>query len=87
MKARLAAIGQTAAFSALYGHSLSEPVMTDDPDRRRMLQLSLAAIPALMVLGAADSAFATSGVKPATGAGPEHDFDFFFGAWRIRHRR
>ena len=61
--------------------------MTDDPDRRRMLQLSLAAIPALMVLGAADSAFATYGVKPATGAGPEHDFDFFFGAWRIRHRR
>jgi len=62
--------------------------MTDNPDRRRIMQLSLAAIPALLALGKAGSALAEDLAKPATsGAGPEHDFDFFLGSWNVRHRR
>ncbi|MBC7988080.1 MAG: DUF1579 domain-containing protein [Luteimonas sp.] len=62
--------------------------MTDNPDRRRIMQLSLVAIPALMVLGKAGSALAEDPAKPAIGgAGPQHDFDFFLGSWSVRHRR
>lgn len=60
--------------------------MTDNPERRRLLQLSLAVIPTLMT---PNSAGATqSFAKPvASGTGPEHDFDFFLGSWSVKHRR
>ena len=62
--------------------------MTDNPDRRRIMQLSLVVIPALMALGKTGSALAAGLAKPATsGAGPQHDFDFFLGSWNVRHRR
>ncbi len=55
--------------------------MTGDPDRRRLLSLA-AALTALV--GAPD---ALAEATPRTGAGPEHDFDYFFGRWTVRHRR
>jgi len=62
--------------------------MTDNPGRRRIMQLSLVVIPALMALGKTGSALAAELAKPATsGAGPQHDFDFFLGSWNVRHRR
>ncbi|WP_266172181.1 hypothetical protein [Dyella subtropica] len=63
-------------------------MQTDNPDRRRIMQWSLAAIPALMALGHADGVFAEGVAKPtAGGTGPEHDFDFFLGRWHVKHRR
>lgn len=63
-------------------------MMTDNPDRRRMLQLTLGALPVLLTLGGARSAFGDPGVERDSGvAGPEHDFDFFLGSWRVKHRR
>lgn len=60
--------------------------MTANPDRRRLLQLSLAALPGLLASGHASSVLAaTASVPPA--AGSVHDFDFFLGAWNVRHRR
>jgi hypothetical protein len=52
-------------------------------ERRRLMQLTLAALPALVV---------TQGVqaeasRTTTAPGISHDFDFFFGEWRVRHRR
>lgn len=44
-------------------------------DRRHVLQLALAALPA--------SALAT----PAQAAGSVRDFDWFIGSWRVEHRR
>ncbi len=71
-----------------FSHAPGETVMTDNPDRRRIMQLSLAAIPALMALGRTDNTFAQAPAKPAaSGAGPQHDFDFFLGSWNVRHRR
>lgn len=63
--------------------------MTPDPDRRRMMQLSLlAAVSGLMPLGGTGSAAARDiGKDAATGAGSVRDFDFFLGAWQVRHRR
>lgn len=59
--------------------------MTDTPDRRQLMRL-LAAVPALMAL--TGNTLAADVAKPASaGTGPEHDFDFFFGVWRVRHRR
>ena len=46
--------------------------------RRRLMQLALAALPTL-ALGAEAQTHVDSGIS--------HDFDFFFGAWRVRHRR
>jgi hypothetical protein len=52
--------------------------MTPNTDRRQMLQLLIsAAVPAVMPA----HAFA------ASGAGREHDFDFFLGRWQVGHRR
>lgn len=48
-------------------------------DRRQLLQLALAAIPAL---GAAEAL-----AQPAPSGGGVHDFDFFIGAWDVHHRR
>jgi hypothetical protein len=51
-----------------------------DPDRRRILRLSLLTlVPALIQRG--ETAVA------AGGAGPERDFDFFLGTWDVHHRR
>lgn len=62
--------------------------MTDNPDRRRIMQLSLAAVPVLLMSGGAGTAFAKDAAKPvAGGTGPEHDFDFFLGSWNVEHRR
>ncbi|MEP6621564.1 MAG: DUF1579 domain-containing protein [bacterium] len=62
--------------------------MSDNPDRRRMLQLSLAAIPGLLTMGKVNSALAEHfAPPPASGTGPEHDFDFFIGSWNVKHRR
>ena len=45
--------------------------MTDNPGRRRIMQLSLVVIPALMALGKTGSALAAEPAKPATsGATP-----------------
>lgn len=54
-------------------------------DRRRLMQLSLlTALPSLI----ASSAVAEPTAKPAaSGAGSEHEFDFFFGSWQVRTRR
>jgi hypothetical protein len=61
---------------------------TDNPDRRRLLQWSLLAVPALAVLSRVDAAFADTLAKlPAGGAGSVHDFDFFIGSWNVKHRR
>ena len=33
-------------------------------------------------------ASSSDGAKPqVAGAGPEHDFDFFLGSWKVAHRR
>jgi hypothetical protein len=62
--------------------------MSDIFDRRRLMQLSLAAIPTLVTLSKPISAVAEKAPKPALrGAGPEHDFDFFLGTWHVKHRR
>lgn len=62
--------------------------MNGQTDRRRILQLSLAAIPTLATLFTASSALATEVAKPVVaGEGPAHDFDFFLGSWRVKHRR
>ncbi len=59
--------------------------MTDHPDRRGLL--SLAVLPLLAALAEPRPASA-QGVAPSKGgAGPEHDFDYFFGAWTVQHRR
>lgn len=58
--------------------------MTARFDRRLLMQLSIAALPALAAL-APDSADARS--RQLAPAGPEHDFDFFLGAWDVKHRR
>ncbi len=56
--------------------------MTGELDRRGVVGLVLAALPAL---GAAREAFARQ-AGPA-GHGSIHDFNFFLGSWRVRHRR
>jgi len=60
--------------------------MNDDPCRRRLMQLSLAILPALAALGEAGGALADDAPHVA-GQGPERDFDAFFGSWTVRHRR
>jgi hypothetical protein len=60
--------------------------MKDHFDRRRLLQLSLAAVPSLLLLGSA-SACAEDFAKTVGGTGPQHDFDFFLGTWNVKHRR
>lgn len=63
-------------------------MQTDNPDRRRVIQWSLTALPALVTLGSADLAFAETAAKlPTGGHGPQHDFDFFLGDWHVKHRR
>ncbi len=59
--------------------------MRYDPDRRRIMQLSLLASAAgLMPLSDALAALP----EPNSGlAGPSHDFDFFVGSWSVKHRR
>jgi hypothetical protein len=60
--------------------------MMTNPDRRRMLQILLAA--GLLPLGTAGNVLAEPDFIPnAGGAGPEHDFDFFLGSWKVSHRR
>jgi hypothetical protein len=61
--------------------------MTTIPDRRRVVQLALTALPALLCLRN-ESAHAAVAVAPsaATG-GAEHDFDFFLGSWKVHHRK
>lgn len=58
--------------------------MTPQFDRRLLMQLSLAALPAIAAL-APDGA--TAGVARTAKPGPEHDFDFFLGSWDVKHRR
>ncbi|SFR86028.1 hypothetical protein SAMN05216570_0071 [Dyella sp. OK004] len=60
----------------------------DNLARRRLMQWSLAAVPALMLLDNAHAGMPGTRMKPATsGSGPAHDFDFFLGNWRVHHRR
>jgi hypothetical protein len=51
-------------------------------ERRRLMQLTLAALPALAIGDRACGESQTQ-VDPRI----SHDFDFFFGEWRVRHRR
>jgi hypothetical protein len=61
--------------------------MTIDPGRRRLMQLSLlAALPGLLA-SSATSAAGEDAAKPAGAAGSMHEFDFFLGKWKVRHRR
>ncbi|MEH6421956.1 hypothetical protein [Pseudomonas sp. CGJS7] len=59
--------------------------MTLDPDRRRIVQLSLLAIAA----NALPAAGAPRGAAPADLASddPARAFDFFLGSWQVRYRR
>ena len=53
--------------------------------RRRFMELSLALAPVALLL---DASRALAGAADAaTGAAMSRDFDFFFGEWRVRHRR
>lgn len=63
--------------------------MTPDTNRRRMMQLSLlAAASGLMPFGKAlGAAAAQTGGGAAAEPGSTRDFDFFLGAWQVRHRR
>ncbi len=60
--------------------------MRYDPDRRKIVQLSLLASAAgLLPLGEALAAFA--GEAGAAAGEASHDFDFFVGSWSVKHRR
>ncbi len=62
--------------------------MSENFDRRRLMQLSLAALPTLMALRSANGAVTDAVTKPVAGVtDPKHDFDFFLGTWHVRHRR
>ena len=50
------------------------------------MRLSLA-LPLLAALAAPRLALAQGVAPPTGGAGPEHDFDYFFGSWTVQHRR
>jgi hypothetical protein len=54
-------------------------------DRRRVMQLSLATVAALVASGR--TAGAAPGETVRSGAGARHDFDWFFGSWNVKHRR
>src|SRR5215212_1787900 len=57
-----------------------------DPDRRRVMQLSLiAAGLAVIPTGAARGASTLE--RPMTSDPATHDFDLFFGSWHVKHRR
>jgi hypothetical protein len=51
-------------------------------ERRRLLQLTLSALPTLAL-----GEIALAEPQPSAAAGISHDFDFFFGEWRVHHRR
>jgi hypothetical protein len=77
----------THALYALVKLRTQSDMMTNDRDRRRLLQLSLA-VPALMALGKGTSAHADPIATPATASsGAARDFDFFLGSWHVAHRR
>ncbi len=57
--------------------------MTLDRSRRRLVQLSIAALSTL----AAGAAVGAGGVPVARATGSVRDFDFFLGRWNVRHRR
>jgi len=58
--------------------------MRHDPERRKIMRLSLLATAAgLLPLGDALAAVP----EAAPGAGNTHDFDFFVGSWSVKHRR
>lgn len=64
--------------------------MAPDPDRRRILQLSLLATVANTIpvgIAHAADAKAETNIKAATSTDPARAFDFFFGSWKVRYRR
>jgi hypothetical protein len=62
--------------------------MTPDPDRRRIVQLSLlAAVASAMPAGIASAAAADTSTHSAGSDDPARAFDFFFGSWQVRYRR
>jgi hypothetical protein len=64
--------------------------MTRPTDRRRLLQLSLAAVPTWLMLSRTATANPEQGEKSIEGgarSGPGSEFDFFLGNWKVRHRR
>lgn len=57
-------------------------------DRRHLLHLSLAALPALLWAGRGLAAEAPVEPSRAGGEGEgAHDFDYFLGSWQVAHRR
>ena len=56
--------------------------MTDHPDRRGVMQRALLAAAAT----ALPRTTATAQETTAMAHDPSHDFDFFFGKWKVRHR-
>jgi hypothetical protein len=61
--------------------------MSLNNDRRRVMQLSLATMAALLASSAPDEAAANETPKPGSGSAAQHDFDWFFGSWSVKHRR
>ncbi|MGO4259368.1 hypothetical protein [Lysobacter sp. TAB13] len=59
--------------------------MTPDPDRRRIVQLSLLAAFAGAIPAGVASAEANTGTAAADD--PARAFDFFLGTWQVRYRR
>ncbi|MGH8081724.1 MAG: DUF1579 family protein [Lysobacter sp.] len=60
--------------------------MTPDPDRRRIVQLSLLAAAAGAIPGGIARAAAAKS-EPANANDPARAFDFFLGSWQVRYRR
>jgi hypothetical protein len=65
--------------------SAEEGSIVSGNDRRRVMQLSLATMAAL--IASSRTADAATDELSQLGAGARHDFDWFFGSWNVKHRR
>lgn len=61
--------------------------MSHDFERRRVMQLSLCALLPGALPSTIGAVLASSTPPAPGGSGPQHDFDFFLGSWRVQHRR
>jgi hypothetical protein len=65
----------------------TEKAMTNILDRRRTIQLALAALPALLSLRNDNARAAVTVAPGAATSGAQHDFDYFLGSWKVHHRK